>query len=82
MRTISRIMEWISVLEYSPEVGEIVVAWLCDIEEPACLRFEVDEHGAIWRELVNIDRGDMSRTSRVSHWISLPKNPNEKHGMD
>jgi len=68
-------MEWISVKDKLPKEGEIVVAWLSDIDEPACVRFKIDEYGPLWVELIEIDRFDFSRESKVSHWLSLPQTP-------
>lgn len=68
--------EWISVKERTPEVGQIVVGWLSKRKEPSCVRFEIDDIGPIYWELVQFDIFD-DRQDLVSHWMPLPSPPNQ-----
>lgn len=64
-------MEWIRVQEKLPEEGSIVLAWMSKRKEPVCVRFERDQHGPVWRELVQVDILD-DREDLISHWIPIP----------
>lgn len=71
-------MNWISVRDKSrkPEIGQIVVAWMSIAKEPVCVRYDEDEYGPIWTQLVPVD-SFLQREDLISHWIPLPELPYE-----
>ena len=68
-------MEWISVKDKSPQIGQIVVGLLSSLE-PVCVKYDLDRFGPIWVELQEIDRY-IDREDIITHWISLPELPKE-----
>lgn len=70
-------MKWINVKEKSPKEGEIIVAWLSKKKEPACVRFERDNFGPKYIELVEVDRFHL-REDIITHWLPLPQFPEKK----
>ncbi len=73
-------MEWISVKDKLPEIGQTVVCWLDRQQEPVCCKFDIDGKGPIWKELVDWDIG-IDREDRVSHWISIPNPPDKNSSL-
>lgn len=71
-------MEWIGVKDRSPKNGEIVVAWLSEIKEPACVRYTIDDQGPLWEELVKIDIYT-DREDIITHWMQLPEQPKDEN---
>lgn len=70
--------KWISVKDKKkPEIGEIVVAWLSERKEPVCVRYEEDENGPIWTELVPVDIYS-DREDLISKWIPLPNSQEDE----
>lgn len=45
-------------------------------KEPVCCRYDEDRLGAMWIELVSVDRL-MDREDRISYWMEIPEVPNE-----
>lgn len=71
-------MEWISVKSQTPDIDQIVVAWMHKKKEPVCVRFTKDEHGPLWLELEEVDAWMSDREEDIiSHWIPLPEPPKD-----
>lgn len=69
-------MKWIKVTDKKPIIGQIVVAWMQNKQEPTCVRYEEDRFGPVWTELVEVDIC-YDREDLISHWMPLPKPPND-----
>lgn len=69
-------MTWIRVQEQSPNIDQIVVAWMLKRKEPCCVRYTKDTHGPLWVELVECDIWE-DREDIITHWMPLPESPNE-----
>lgn len=60
-------MEWISVKERTPEIGQIVLAWMSKRKEPVVVKFDKDNHTSLD---VYCDREDL-----ISHWHPITPPP-------
>lgn len=71
-------MEWTSVKDKTkkPKIGQLAVCWLSEAKEPCCCRYEEDEIGPMWVELVMFDIYQ-TREDIITHWIPLPNPPEE-----
>lgn len=67
-------MEWISVKERTPEIGQIVLAWMSKRKEPVVVKFDKDSHGPLYIELVPIDI-HCDREDLISHWLPITPPP-------
>ena len=61
---------WIDITEESPKTGQLILVWLSIRKEPSVVRYEVDSHGPLFTELVEVDRM-CDREDLVTHWIPL-----------